>query len=543
MQLESFATPQSETTPELRYASLHRAVERGLASDEVLRELVEICLQLGHVDEALRVHRSMQPGRMRDLVHSQLVRRGLIETPADGKSGEGWDGGEHDEPTSRDHLLDAVQFLTQGQMPAVALLTMLAFPLVLGLGGFLTAGGSPWLLAGLAALPGLCVLGVVGALGRRIFVDGCEGSIDVPPIPGTHEMVRAARRHLGDHLLILGVLVMPSVSLLWFGAPLVSALPSLLIGMFLTPMALVLRQSRGDFAALSPAALLRGISRASGYVAITGAFWLAYAPAAIAFWLSLGNALWLQLSVVGPLSVLPMLATARLLGTFVDVNKQRFGPLLWPGGKARPMAHERPHAAPRTAQRAAPARPAATRPAPGRPRSAAQGTTRRAPGAKVGRPAPARSAPARPAAGAAAKAPQVPAASQRPPVRPGQKQPAAPAQSARAQQPGLPPRPSGISRRAQAAMPDKAALKKRPAPPARPAPEPRAIEGRAPRPASQRPPVRPTQQAPTQTQAEPEQPARPGKNGMPAPDLSQLPGATLVRGEDRERLGASARRQ
>src|ERR1044071_8299159 len=70
VQLENIATPQEDQTPELRYASLHRAVERGMASDEVLRDLVEICLQLGHVDEALRVHASMKPGAMCELVTS-----------------------------------------------------------------------------------------------------------------------------------------------------------------------------------------------------------------------------------------------------------------------------------------------------------------------------------------------------------------------------------------------------------------------------------------------------------------------------------------
>ena len=37
----------------MRYAALHRAVDQGMASDEVWGDLVETCLELGLYDEAL----------------------------------------------------------------------------------------------------------------------------------------------------------------------------------------------------------------------------------------------------------------------------------------------------------------------------------------------------------------------------------------------------------------------------------------------------------------------------------------------------------
>ena len=331
LRLDDIATPQEESSPQLRYASLHRAVERGMASPEVYRELVETCLELGHVDEATRIHASMDECSTRDWIGSKLIRCGLLNEQ---EAASGTTDHDHHEdapqqdPTVGEHIKDALQFLCQGHMPAVALLTMLAFPIIVGIGGFMTADGSPWLFAGLAALPGLCVLGVVGAMGRHTFLLAAEGAEAVPPIPAPTEMLQSARRHFTDSMLVMVVLIAPSLTLLWFEVPLTSSLPGLAAGMFLTPIALILRQSRGDLGAFSPIAMLRGIWRSRGYTKITLAFWLAFAPAAIAFWSSLGHAIWLQIAIVGPLAVLPTFATARLLGTFTEVHRWRLGTLL-----------------------------------------------------------------------------------------------------------------------------------------------------------------------------------------------------------------------
>jgi hypothetical protein len=538
VQLENIATPQEDQTPELRYASLHRAVERGMASDDVLRELVEICLQLGHVDEALRVHASMKPGALRELVTSRLVRRGLLHPDQHGGARPLFALSNSDAPEIREHVLDAVQYLCQGNMPAVALLTMLAFPVVVGLGGFLTSGGSLWLFAGLAAIPGLCVLGVVGAMGRRIFLDAVEGSQELPPIPTPAEMIAGAKRYLVDFGMVLGVLVGPSVTALWFDMPLMSSLPGLGLGMFVVPAALILRQIRGDITSLSPVLLVRAIAACRGYPRVAGWYWVAFAPAALAFWTSLGHAVWLQIAIVGPLAVLPTFLTARFLGTFAELHKEGLQPLVTavakqPRPKARvkvrtaapqaraadggrpgqhhhtplPPRHGKPKAqAPRAATRSAPARSAPARPAPavGAPNLPPRPTSL-ARKASAATPAPRPLGQVTPTAVTHTSPPNVPAQRSGPP----------PAQRMRTSSPASPARIEG-----------RAPLGKQPAP-AQPQPP------RAPAPA---PAARP---APRPKPAAPEPPESPQFEG---PDLSGIPGARVIPADERERTGAASRR-
>lgn len=583
MHLENIATPQEDSTPQSRYASLHRTVERGMASDEVLRELVEICLQLGHTDEAVRVHASMKAGPTREHVGALLARRGLIARSADATIAE--DGEAADvEPSIAEHALDAVQFLCQGHMPAVALLTMLAFPVIVGVGGFLTSGGSPWLFAGLAALPGLCVLGVVGAMGRQIFLQSADGEEEAPAIPAPAEMLSAAKRYLADVAIVLGAFVAPSLSLLWFNAPLVSSLPGLVIGMFLTPIALILRQVRGDFGALSPVALLRGIGQTNGYARITATFWLAFAPAAVAFWTSLGHAVWLQIAIVGPLAVLPMFGTARLLGTFTDSNRLRLGLLLQPQLHAPAPAGNKPAG---SKQPNKPAVSATKKPTFGQRRKPAQHTPLRTP-------PPAPSHTPLSAHKHAAPAPAAALGNMHPSLA-GKAAPAlapAPAPHAPVKAPAhLPPKPPTLAQKAEQSTPQPGSLARRPQPEdwmvdSKPQGKPAAkIEGRAPqaakapakttnkptpapapaakpapvaKPAPAAKPATPApapaskpaaKPAPAKSAAKPapkiEEPVAPevDDKGFAGPDLSNIPGATIISAEDRERLGAASRKQ
>jgi hypothetical protein len=379
VELGNIATPQEETTPELRYASLHRAVERGMASQDVFRELAEICLQLGHQDEAVRVHEGMEPGPLRDHVASRLRRHGLLAhapSAADAPRSATARGHEATASAAREHALDAVQYMAQGIMPAAALSTMLAFPILVTAGGMLT-GGSPWLFAALAAPPSLCVLGLVGAIARKVYLRSADGESDPPEWPSAADTLQEGKRFLLDHLAVYGAYVAPAVIALLLGVPAMSMLPALLLGMFLAPMALMLRQHRGDVSALSPVTIVRGISSSRGYMRIAGLYWLAFLPAVIAFFASLGNAPWIQLAIVGPLSVLPAFGTARVLGTFVDAHRERLGVLLdlaaTPRAAAqapqhKPMRGARPVGVSPTAQ----AKPQAAQPRAVRPTTAAQ---------------------------------------------------------------------------------------------------------------------------------------------------------------------------
>jgi hypothetical protein len=512
VKLESHATPQLET-PQQRYARLHRAIECGLASDEIWKDLADVCLRLGHGDEAVRCMRRIQGTTMRIALASRLARLGLIAPPPDqnvhrhaaapAASHAGTAAAptvavavatepeEHVEHRLADHVVDAFQFLFHQQMPWLVLITTLAFPLVVGVGGFLNAGGSWLLLAAIAALPGLVVLAIVGAMGREVLLTSAEGH-DIQGLPGFQQLVLDARRFLTDVGLVFGTLIGPSLLAMACGLPLLSALPGLAIGAFFAPMAWTLRLLRGDYAALSPVVLMRGISRTiRSYAGLSAVAVGLFLPAAAVAWVVFGRPVWVQIAVIGPLSVLPVFVASRLLGTWVDSQRHRLGTLL--------HAEVQPAAKPKTA--AQPAKPAV-----------AAATTKVA--AKV---APKAVAPA-----AAAVRPA--ATSQRPTRRPAAARPSPAAPAARSMTGATaaqPPRPQPPARPTPAAGKPiaKAAAQPsaKPAPAAAPAPAkpaPRAIEGRGPA----------------------------ARRTSDAPVLAQMPGAVVVKGSERKRQGAAAKR-
>jgi hypothetical protein len=402
---------------------------------------------------------------------------------------------EHVEHRLADHVVDAFQFLFHQQMPWLVLITTLAFPLVVGVGGFLNAGGSWLLLAAIAALPGLVVLAIVGAMGREVLLTSAEGH-DIQGLPGFHQLVLDARRFLTDVGLVFGTLIGPSLLAMACGLPLLPALPGLAIGAFFAPMAWTLRLLRSDYAALSPVVLVRGVSRTirsyAGLAAVAVGLFL---PAAAVAWVVFGRPVWVQIAVIGPLSVLPVFVASRLLGTWVDSQRHRLGTLL--------HAEVKPLAKPKTsAQPVKPAVPAAAT------KVAAKVATKVAPKA------------AAPAAAAVRPA----LTSQRPAQRPAAARPSPAAPAARPMTGATaaqPPRPRPAARPAPAAgKPVAKAVAQsttKPAPTPAPAPAkpaPRAIEGRGPA----------------------------TRRNSDAPVLAQMPGAVVVKGSERKRQGAAAKR-
>ncbi|MBL8751052.1 MAG: hypothetical protein JNK78_17975 [Planctomycetes bacterium] len=525
MQLESHATPPQET-PQQRYATLHRAIERGLDSDEIWRELAEVSLRLGHTDEAVDCLGHIRGAVVQQLVRSKLARAGAVadaEARADGHSAapaasnagsRSKDGMPRlTKPRVQDHAVDALQYLFHQHMPLLVLMTTLAFPLVVGVGGLLTAGGSPFLLAAIAALPGLLVLGVVGAMGRQILVTSSQGVGDVPNVPEFGQLVADARRFFADAGIVLGTLLVPSLLALALGAPVATALPGLMVGAFFTPLAWALRQVRGDLGALSPTTLLRGAARSGvGYPGLVSVAWLLFAPAAATAWLVFGRPVWVQIAMVGPLCVVPLFVVSRLLGTWIDAHRADLGTLLVrPAPKAAPAvpsaarpAGTRPAARPAVAKAPAP-RAVAQKPAMKRPTTAAAKVAQRAKGA-----APAPRLPQRPAHLEHFEPPNLKRATDAgAPVAPARAKPAAPAPVRN--EPARPPAPPRPAPKAPAGGTPAPAKPPAPAEPGRPA-EPRSIEGRSPR-----------------------------RGLSDAPDLSNLPGAVVVTGQERARQGAAAR--
>ncbi|MCA8976739.1 MAG: hypothetical protein KDC98_18600 [Planctomycetes bacterium] len=381
MRIESHATP-ALTTPEQRYAALHRAIERGIVSDAVWRELAEVSLRLGHTDEARRCVQSIESDTIREALRSRLARiaanrhgpRDHVAAPAASDAGsdprmrpskaqadrtiEILD----DEPALNEHLADAVQFLFVQHMPWLCLLTTLAFPLVVGLGGFLTAGTSPLGLAAISALPGVCVLALICAMGRRILLEGSRGVVDPPAFPDVRTLATDALRWCLDGTAILVTFATPIAVAAVLGAELPALVASTVIAAMLAPMAFCICQIRGVRAGLSPLRLIRTAGRGGlSYLGVTAMTYGMFVPLLLVGWYVLGQPLWVQIAAVGPMMVLPVFVVARLLGTWIDVKQEKLGIQLAPEPAAQKApALTAPQAAP-TATRKGSQRPVAAR--------------------------------------------------------------------------------------------------------------------------------------------------------------------------------------
>jgi hypothetical protein len=559
MQIDETTTAGPEQqTPHHRYASLHRAIERGLASTEVWRDLALVCLELGQEEEAARICRQMEEGETKRALQTMLGRLGLQvpSRPREEPAPSGPPGPSRDlpgePPALLSHAIDSFEYLLHSHMPLVTLVAILAFPVVVGVGGFLTAGSSALLLPAIALLPGLCVMGLVGGMARTILMASASGEELPPAIPELKKLTADCLRFGLDALLLPLLLLGPAALLFWMSVPVLSVLPVLAAGAVTLPMALCLRQLRSDWRALSPLVLLPAMFRCGPrYVGLAGMFWALFAPAVIALVCSAGSPAYLQISLAGPLTVAPLFAAARLLGTFLDAHRMDLDGLMRPDGSMsvreviadaashKPVAKttvrtaakaaRTPAAAPKPARKPAPAvsagelaqaraaaaaaRPAATQPSAELAKArAAVAAAKLAEQATPPRPAPQKPAPA-PAPKPATKPASAPA--------PG-RAPAAPAPAPAKSQPA-PRAPAPRQAPAPAATP-KSQPAARPAAP-RQAPAAPAGQRKAPAPLTE-----PSLRTPVQ-----EQPA------APPPELSMFPGASVVQGTDRHKFGASSR--
>ncbi len=347
MKLESHATP-IEGTPQQRYATLHRALEQGLDSDDLWGELASVSATLGHTKEAKRCARRIQDAARRNKYERTLAlgdktdrdgTRDPAAAPAASNAGRNQrkkDSGEDkSDPGVIDHLLDAGQYMLHQHMPWLVLSTMLAFPLIVGLGGLLTAGGSPVLLAAIAAVPGLCVLVVVAAMAHETLRNSITGEGDVPEFPEFAQLLHGARTFLWDAVLVFALFFGVPVAMAIGGVPLTGALPSIAISIYFAPLAFAIRHVRRDMRSFAPVFLWRAARRCGrGYGLVAIAIALAFAPAAIVAWAIVGYAAWVQIAIVGPLCVLPTLASSRLLGTWLDSHRSSLGYLLTTDARA-----------------------------------------------------------------------------------------------------------------------------------------------------------------------------------------------------------------
>ena len=334
MNIEDITAPPPRLSPQMRYASLHRAVEGGLATDRTWAELIEVCLELELNDEATSCFWHIDEAATRRRLLAGMQKRGLMLDVSLGaaESGDPTNSPAAGPPRVRDEsdsiaerILDGFRFLFLEHMPLTAVVATVTFPIVVGLGGFLTAGvpGS-FVLPLLALIPALSVVGLVGALGRRILVEASRGLEDPPEIPSLHDLVPEAGRFLMDASILVAIFLGPAALLAQFETTGISSvLAALAVGLTLLPMAMALRQTRDDWSCLKATELFRACTRGGlEYMALVATGAALFAPSIVSLWMTGGSHLYRVVSVIGPLAVTPTLVMSRLLGSFLFAKRR-----------------------------------------------------------------------------------------------------------------------------------------------------------------------------------------------------------------------------
>lgn len=314
--------------PEKRYVWLHRAIEQGNGTDNIWAELSRVCYRLGNITEAVRGARNIQEPDHRRRAEMYLVQRGVLDHPSDVQPAQ-----THNEKLNRtlfvEEVADSFGYLFLEHMPFTVMAATLVFPLVLGLGGFLTSGTDAWVFPAIALIPVLMAVGLIGAMARQILLEASHGLGEAPRIPELTRLVRNAGRFLRDAVLVLLVFVGPGALAWRLGLPAYYALPILAVGMVLVPMALALCQVRNDWRVIAPKTLFPAV-RGCGpsylwFAAVAGTL---FAPAITAAMLTTNTDLYLRLSFVGPLAIAPVFVSARLIGRILHLNRRSLGTLI-----------------------------------------------------------------------------------------------------------------------------------------------------------------------------------------------------------------------
>lgn len=325
--LEPIATPAPQPSAQMRYASLHRAIERGLASDATYRDLVKACLELELTGEALDAFRHIQSVTERAIAQRALCRAGLMEAP---KAPQQELVTEDDlRPTLIDEVVDAGRFLTEGHLPMTVAITTICFPVMIGLGGALTASSHPALFPAVAIVPLVFVIGLIGTLCRRVLTEATQGLEDAPELPDSSSMLRESGHFLASvaaiGLPLLGLPLLLSAA----GARTLEIALALVVAAVLIPIALLLRETSSNWSALHPRHLVGGIYHGgSAYVGVAAIFVALLAPASLCTVATQAADAHIQLAVVGPVLIAPLLIAMRLLGRFAYLQRAQLAAVL-----------------------------------------------------------------------------------------------------------------------------------------------------------------------------------------------------------------------
>ena len=387
----------TEVSPEVRYAQIHRDLEKGLDSERLWAQLCDVCLRLGKVGEAARTLRHIHTPSLAMHLTKMLESHGVIahnlapalqqnagsspQPEASGPPGQAGGGlarlaqapapamagprqgshhasqpapqarvqgahpaGEEEEKESvGEELIDACRYLLMDPMPIVAIGFTMLFPLV-AMGAYLIPPvlGSTVTLA-LRMLPVLMVAGVFFFCARRVLEEANQGSEEPIPVRDLmRDFTSGSLRTLGGMLLLLAVCLAPGVTVLMLELPWKESLVIGMLGVAYLPMAMLgVALSRNWDAAL-PGRVFRAMAvDALGTLKLIALTVLALALPALAVCLTWGGQLYLQVGLAGPMLVGPGLILARLLGRFSYAHDAALTKAFGLPVDARPMPKRR----------------------------------------------------------------------------------------------------------------------------------------------------------------------------------------------------------
>lgn len=382
MNIEHITAPVAAETPQSRYATLHRALDQGIVSDELLSELAEVALELGRKDEALWAYRSVRSASERLHLRNVLYRHGVRPQDPPARSAVSRD---ETSPRMGEEILDAVRFQLEDPLGAAALVAAMLLPIVAATA--MVVGGPhvrPLVCAGLILPAGAAAL-LLGCLGARVVRDAVKGLEDPPRLPRLDTLVAEgvefwrdlavlATLHLTPGALLLGVGALPS----WVGWSVLVA------GAALLPLAFGHRLAYRRWDVLDPIWMMGTVWRAgTAHLGALAGIALWAAPAVACAIRTAEARFELRLMLVGPLAVAPLLMTLRLIGRVLHLRAERIAtqqaaPRPQRAPAPPPAPHARNGACPARGSRAVSSRPPLPRPEPAR-RSLAAAAGRRIP--------------------------------------------------------------------------------------------------------------------------------------------------------------------
>ena len=179
---------------------------------------------------------------------TSLVRHRLISPPVAQEKREEREVRDEDLGAPLlDELIESCSFLLSDHMPLTIIVSTVTFPIVIGLGGMLTAGTDWTLFVALTVLPSLCVLGLIGGVGRKILLEACDGMQDPPALPSPFALIKDGATFLRDAAVLAAVFFGPCLIATFVpgvGWPFKGLLA--LAGVAVLPIAMAMRQTAPD---------------------------------------------------------------------------------------------------------------------------------------------------------------------------------------------------------------------------------------------------------------------------------------------------------